>query len=798
MKMHYSFPGVLPLAIATAAVLCCASTASATLRIWSGLVMGDGRWSTAGNWQNNSPPVAGDDLQFPLGQPHEINNSDDYTNGTTFNSITFVYSGGGGASGYTLAGNSIALNAGISAVNNSSLGFSDTVENALLLNSNQTFSVGGLDDFLYLKGPINLNGKGLTFDVAATSQAQVQAVISGSGALLKSSPGTLLLFSNNIYTGSTTLNGGTLEIDGSQPASPVLLNAGTLTGKGTVGTITCTGSGGPGSIVLDPGGTSLTMTCSNVSLNAATTFTATLYASGVYNQLNVHGSVALNNATLSVTLGSAPAVGQSFVIIANDGADPVSGTFSGLPEETIFSAGGLLFQITYAGFGNDVVLTRYGLRTVTNTADSGAGSLRAALAAAADGDTVNFAPNVTGTIKLTSGELLVTKSINISGPGPAVLAVDGNAATRVFHVTNAANAVIVGLTITNGMAPDVFPVNGGGIWVDASTLTLSNCSVSGNYFNGIYNDHSALILVNCTVSHNQVTDGSGGGIFNYGLPSNATVTAIGCTFSYNTASGATSVGGAVFNDGNAGSATLLVSNSTFTGNVAPEGGAIYHAANSPSGPNTLIVRACTFGGNSSPGGGSAIVMDGALTARLGNTILRTTTGVTIVNNGGSFTSDGYNLSGDNGGGFLTNATDQINTDPLLGPLVDNGGPTLTHALLPGSPAIDRGNSFGLTTDQRGEPRPFDFASITNAAGGDGSDIGAFEVDRPRLNIQQLGNAAVLSWPSYYTNLTLQSSTNLGSASNWVNASGSAVVIGNQYWQTNSPISGAQFYRLRGN
>lgn len=70
-------------------------------------------------------------------------------------------------------------------------------------------------------------------------------------------------------------------------------------------------------------------------------------------------------------------------------------------------------------------------------------------------------------------------------------------------------------------------------------------------------------------------------------------------------------------------------------------------------------------------------------------------------------------------------------DPLLGALQDNGGSTLTHALLPGSPAIDRGYSFGIHRDQRGEPRPVNFQHIPNANGGDGSDIGAVEIAVPR-------------------------------------------------------------------
>src|SRR6266496_2108647 len=93
--------------------------------------------------------------------------------------------------------------------------------------------------------------------------------------------------------------------------------------------------------------------------------------------------------------------------------------------------------------------------TVTNTNDSGAGSLRQALAAANDGDTITFA--VSGTIGLTSGELLVDKSITISGPGAESLAVDGNAMSRVFHIGSGKNVTISGLTITNGFTSGDFP-----------------------------------------------------------------------------------------------------------------------------------------------------------------------------------------------------------------------------------------------------------------------------------------------------------------------------------------------------
>src|SRR5207248_8677930 len=102
---------------------------------------------------------------------------------------------------------------------------------------------------------------------------------------------------------------------------------------------------------------------------------------------------------------------------------------------------------------------------VTNTNDSGPGSLRNALAIANDGDTITFA--VTGTITLTSGELLVNKSVIISGPGADTLAVDGNAKSRVFYIASGRTVTISGLTITNGNTPSG---SGGGIYNDRAVL----------------------------------------------------------------------------------------------------------------------------------------------------------------------------------------------------------------------------------------------------------------------------------------------------------------------------------------
>jgi hypothetical protein len=123
---------------------------------------------------------------------------------------------------------------------------------------------------------------------------------------------------------------------------------------------------------------------------------------------------------------------------------------------------------------------------------------------------------------------------------------------------------------------------------------------------------------------------------------------------------------------------------------------------------------------------------------------------------GALASRGFNLIGDNSGATISNPrlSDQIGTsaspiDPLLGPLQDNGGPTFTHALLLGSPAIDKGESSAATSDQRGFGRRKDIPALANAADGDGADIGAFESGfaklaniSTRLRVQTGDNAMI--------------------------------------------------------
>src|SRR5262249_33954212 len=191
--------------------------------------------------------------------------------------------------------------------------------------------------------------------------------------------------------------------------------------------------------------------------------------------------------------------------------------------------------------------------TVLNNADSGDGSLRAALAAAASGDTITFAPDLSGqTITLTSGELVIDKSLDIEGPGASHLSISGNDASRVFDIT------------------------GGGLTVTIADLAIVHGRASQGA--GIDNAGSTLTVFRCTLSNNQAVgapggDGNGGGILN---ESDSVLTVSYSTFTHNLA-----VGGPAGGDGNAGavlgggianvSATATVTHSTFTDNQAVGG-----------------------------------------------------------------------------------------------------------------------------------------------------------------------------------------------------------------------------------
>ena len=235
--------------------------------------------------------------------------------------------------------------------------------------------------------------------------------------------------------------------------------------------------------------------------------------------------------------------------------------------------------------------------TVTSTADSGPGTLRADLAAAQNGDTIIFALPNPSTIQLTSGTLNITSSISIAGPGSSALTVKGNATFPIFNV--ASTDTISGLTISGGgFGSPQGNQNGGGIF-NTGTLNLSSCAITGNSAGafgtefgsggGIYN--AGIMTVNgCVISGNRCNS-DGGGI---AAASNATTTVTASTISSNTAVGLFLVRGTspAFGGGISNSGSMLVQNTVMTGNNAGsgDGGAI-----SNSGPLTIVD--CTIASN---------------------------------------------------------------------------------------------------------------------------------------------------------------------------------------------------------
>ena len=345
-------------------------------------------------------------------------------------------------------------------------------------------------------------------------------------------------------------------------------------------------------------------------------------------------------------------------------------------------------------------------------------NLRQALADANDGDTIEFAPWLGGwdlPVAPVLGQLVVNKSVTIRWVPtvgyPPYLGVDALHANRVFYISPGKTVTISGLTIKNGVAPapDYF---GGGIYNDQATLTLSNCTISGNsadsgFGGGIYNYQANLRVSNCTISGNSATVG-GGGIWSSWIGTgSATLAITNSTLSGNSAD----YGGGIMN---LGGSTLAIINCTLSGNLAYYGGGIDNEG------ATLTMTNSTLSGNSANYDGSGIAYNGG-TLTIGNTIFNAgSSGANIYNVDGfrgTVTSLGYNLSSDNGGGYLTATGDQINTDPRLGPLQDNGGLTLTHLPASDSPTIDAGDPT-LLMDQRGPG----FQRVANGR----IDIGAVE------------------------------------------------------------------------
>jgi beta-glucanase (GH16 family) len=366
---------------------------------------------------------------------------------------------------------------------------------------------------------------------------------------------------------------------------------------------------------------------------------------------------------------------------------------------------------------DQVRLTAPGTVTVENTNDSGSGSLREAIDVVAPDGTIDFDPALAGgTITLTSGPLLVSgKILTIDGSGAPGLTISGGGVDRVFIIDPGATANISYLTIADGYGWQL----AGGI-LNNGTLSLDHITVSGNTMEtdagdfwqgggGVYNGEGATFdLIDSSVVNN-TADWSGGGVYSF---FNTTSTIVRSTISGNVSG---DVGGGIRSLGNA-----EIINSTISGNEATGwyGGALFVTDGEVNLTNVTVAE------NISPAWAPADVFvgtftDASATLTLVNSIVASAQDncffapwgsgvVTLATNHNNVLTDATCFGG---------ASDLIVADAGLGSLADNGGPTPTHALMAGSPAIDAADDTVCpAADQRGVTRPQ----------GSGCDVGAYE------------------------------------------------------------------------
>jgi hypothetical protein len=462
--------------------------------------------------------------------------------------------------------------------------------------------------------------------------------------------------------------------------------------------------------------------------------------------------------------------------------------------------------------------------TVNGLADSGTGTglsgdLRYCITQANQhpgADVIDFQAGLKGTINLTTGELLISDSLKINGPGATVIKVSGQGSTRDFEVATGTTVTIGGLTIENGRDGDFsgkgggilnmgvltvsgesrltgnFAYSGGGAICNLGTVTISGGStLTGNFAysegGAIYNLGTVTISGGSTLSDN--TAFGGGAISNLG-----TVTVDGSTLSGNSTQGVAYSGGAIYNRGTAmvrggsvlsdnsaayggaifnGNGTVTVDSSTLSGNSAQDGGGIYNVGR-------MTVSDCTITDNSAIIGGginnvvSLTVSDCTITdnscgmtaggeATLYNTIVArnardgTDDDISLLGGGTVSSTSAYNLIGIGGSGGLVNGVNgnQVGVaNPGLGLLANNGGPTQTIALLPGSPAIDAGSNAGIPAGVQFDQRGPGFPRIANGT----VDIGAFELPSTHLAVTAQPPASIIAGTSFSLTVTAKDSS----------------------------------------
>lgn len=426
-------------------------TPAATLTWDGGRPGAAGLWSNRTNWLGSVVPVTGDSLVFPAVTNRSMLNdlaSSNYTR-LTFN-----------AEGYNLDGNSLRLASGFGL--SYALPGSTVVNVGVSLGGNQTWDVSGSSAILELRGPLNFAGFILTNSGAGT--IRLAGPVAGSGIWRVRSKGAVeVQGTSTAYAGTVEVSAGEFRVNGRLTGAGITVSGlGTLSGTGVVGPVAINAGG-----LLSPAGeaggdgtiSTLTVTQA-LTLVGDARLRMNLNGTTVqnYDQLDVQGTVNLGAGTagLEVQLGFVPPDGHTFVLLDNDGADAITGTFAGKPEGAVFSVNGLRCRISYlGGTGNDLALTVLGADDLTWTGLGGTGLWSTPgnwnpVRAPQDGDHLVF-PGGTPR-RLTTNNIIGLDLHSLEFPGTG-------ASNQNFSIAGQAIQVGQGIAVTNpGAATIAVPV----------------------------------------------------------------------------------------------------------------------------------------------------------------------------------------------------------------------------------------------------------------------------------------------------------------------------------------------------
>ena len=600
------------------------------------------------------------------------------------------------------------------------------------ISGNQGSAQGG--------GINNINGSLTVTDSTFTGNSTPNL-----GGAITNNNGTLFNITRSTFTGNSAGEGAALYMD--SPNTSTITNNTFFNNTGNLG-------------IVVQSGTTVTMNNCTMSGNRANGGAVRLTSGSATLINNIIAGNTNNSGTTQADInlaGGTVVTGSSFNnIIGTGGAGGLTNGVNGNQTNIAFANVGLLPLGNYGGLvqtmpirtnspalnagrntgapatdargysrsqGGSVDIGSFELQAnsiVTTTFNNATGSLRDVIAAVPANEIVQFGVplfNTARTITLTTGQITISKNLTIYGYGANILNVQNTQAqgttSRVFDISSDVTVNLTGMTISGGNVVG----SGGAInTANSSLVTINGCHITGNTstnFGGGIFSRSVLNILNSTVSanisNNLSATGSGSGINN---SSGGTLNLTNSTVSGNSATGGDKNGGVWSHSG----AVTTITNSTITDNVSA-------GSNSASG---------LFND-----GGSVTVRNSIIAANQNN--------ATVPDVSGTFTSGGFNLIGNRGTAVgFTQPTDITGTSPLfenvnekslapsavvnpsLLPLALNGGTVPTHSPRGDSLVIDKGNSFGSTTDARGLLRPVDLPGFANAAGGDGADIGAYE------------------------------------------------------------------------